>query len=148
VGYAIWYSAQLFEEMAKVQSDEQRQTVQEQIIIKLRRRLSRLPEEARAEYQATAGETPEQTLARLESAHPAEMAQWVQARPGLGRILDWGPTGPGGQLLPISKHDDEVVSVTRGYGAASKPEDFLDSFNCYRRHSLHINKTAGSPLTI
>ena len=41
------------------------------------------------------------------------------------------------RFMPISHHADEVVAVTRGYGEASKPEDFLDSFCAFVRDPKH-----------
>jgi len=94
--------SQLFDELAAIEHEEHRRAVQDQIIVKLRRRLKSLSEEARSRYEATAGETPEQTLARLQETPPAEMAEWVRPRQSIGAILDWDPDGTGGQLLPIS----------------------------------------------
>ena len=130
--------SQLFEELTTVQADDHRQAVQDQIIVKLRRRLARLSDEARSRYEATAGETPEATLTRLQTNPPAEIAQWAKTRKGIGAILDWDPDAPGGQILPISSHADEVVSVTRGYGTASKPEDFLDGFTAFIRGNVNL----------
>ena len=39
--------------------------------------------------------------------------------------------------MPISPHPDEVVAVTRGYGEASKPEDFLDGFTAFVRDNIN-----------
>ena len=39
--------------------------------------------------------------------------------------------------MPISHHSDEVVAVTRGYGDAEKPEDFLDSFTAFVRDNMN-----------
>jgi len=60
----------------------------------------------------------------------------------LGNILDWNPDGSGPILIPISHHPDEVVSVTRGYGKAQKPDDFLDSFAAFVRIKGNVNKIA------
>ncbi|MHB0704106.1 type I restriction-modification system endonuclease [Roseomonas mucosa] len=132
---------QLFDEMAKVEAEEHRKLVLDQIVVKLRRRLRRMQDEARQRYEATAGETPEATLERLQAASPADAADWVKSQPaGFARILDWDPDGQGGSYMPISHHDDEVISVTRGYGTAEKPQDFLDGFTSYVRNN--VNKIA------
>jgi type I restriction enzyme R subunit len=39
--------------------------------------------------------------------------------------------------MPISNHPDAVVDVSRGYGEAKKPEDFLDSFRDYVRKNIN-----------
>jgi type I restriction enzyme R subunit len=38
--------------------------------------------------------------------------------------------------MPISRHPDRVREVTRGYGTASAPEDFLDSFTAFVRDNM------------
>jgi type I restriction enzyme R subunit len=132
---------QLFDELAEVEADEHRQAVLDQIVVKLRRRLRRLHDEARQRYEATTGETPEATLNRLHGSSPGDAAAWVKSQPaGFAKILDWDPDGQGGSYMPISHHPDEVVAVTRGYGTADKPEDFLDGFTSYVRNN--VNKIA------
>ena len=111
---------QLFEELTKATEDAHRATIRDQLIVKLRRRLRKLPDEARALFEAQAGETPEAALVRLRSSATEELADWARARPMLGPILDWEPEGAGGRVLPISTHPDAVTGVTRGYGDAAR----------------------------
>ena len=122
---------QLFEELARIEEEAPRAEIRDQILVKLRRRLPRLTDEARQQYEASAGETPELTLERLAREPLADLAAWAKARPGLGRILDWDPNGSGPLVVPISHHEDRIAEVSRGYGAASKPEDFLDGFTSF-----------------
>src|SRR5262249_26287921 len=112
----------------------------------LRRRLKNLPDEARRRFEADAGETPEATLKRIETSGTAELADWVRGRPNLGLILDWNPDGKGGSYLPISSHPDKIKEVTRGYGDAEKPEDFLDNFTTFVR--ANINKIAALTVVV
>jgi type I restriction enzyme R subunit len=132
---------QLFDELAKVEAEEHRQAVLDQIVVKLRRRLGRLHDEARQRYEATTGETPETTLERLRGSSPGDAAAWVKSKPiGFAKILDWDPEGHGGSYMPIAHHPDKVIAVTRGYGTADRPEDFLDGFTSYVRGN--VNKIA------
>ncbi len=131
---------QLFDEFAQVTEDDHRATIRDQIVVKLRRKLRRLADQARESYEAHIGETPEQTLARFSTAPLSELAGWVSDRPGVGRILDGHPEGGKGSFLPISHHPDEVIAVTRGYGSGQRPDDFLDSFTAYVRDN--VNKLA------
>src|SRR6185312_14596591 len=56
----------------------------------------------------------------------------------LGPILDWQGDGDGPpRFMPISTHPDAVVGVSRGYGDAKKPEDFLDGFGDYVRKNIN-----------
>ncbi len=66
--------------------------------MKLRRRLKKLPPEARATFEAIAGEAPEATLKRLLEAKPAELSKWFSSRAGIGPILDWQSDGDNAAL--------------------------------------------------
>jgi type I restriction enzyme R subunit len=131
---------QLFEEFARLEDEKHREAVREQILVKMRRRIRRLHHQARARYEAEAGETPEATLKRLSEEPTSIVAVWMKQRPNLGKILDWNPDGNGFQLIPISYHSDELVSVTRGYGKGQRPADFLDSFTAFIKDN--VNKMA------
>jgi len=130
--------AQLVKELIAADKDGQRETIRQQLAVKLRRILKKLPPDIRAKFEATAGEAPEATLKRLLEAKPEELSKWLSSRAGIGPILDWqgdGDTPP--RFMPISHHPDEVVAVTRGYGDTKKPEDFLDGFAAYVHDNLN-----------
>ena len=137
---------QLMEELAKANDDAHRAVIRDQLLVKLRRRLKNLPAEARTQFEAQAGETPEATLKRIEMSGMAELAEWVRGKPSLGPILDWNPDGAGGSYLPISNHPDQLTGVTRGYGDAERPEDFLDNFTTFVRTNL--NKIAALTVVV
>src|SRR5690606_20673344 len=59
---------------------------------------------------------------------------------------DWQSEGDTPRFVPISQHGDEVVAVTRGYGEAERPEDFLDSFTAFVRDNM--NKIAALKLVV
>jgi type I restriction enzyme R subunit len=129
---------QLFDEFVSVEEPAHREAVREQLVVKLRRRLKRLGDQARAGYETLAGETPEATLKRLEEQPAAESAAWASERPGLGQLLDWeGPGGGSAYRLPISHHPDRVVEVRSGYGVGQRPADYLDSFAAFVRDNLN-----------
>jgi type I restriction enzyme R subunit len=137
----------LVKELIAAGKDAHRETIRQQLAVKLRRILKKMPPEVRARFEATAGETPEATLKRLLQAKPAELSKWLSTRSGLGPILDWQGDGDGPpRFMPISHHPDAVVDVTRGYGEAKKPEDFLDSFRDYVR--ANINTIAALKLVV
>jgi type I site-specific restriction endonuclease len=65
---------QLVNELIAAQQDAHRESIRDQLAVRLRRRLKKLPEEVRARYEAAAGEAPEATLKRLLEAKPAELS--------------------------------------------------------------------------
>lgn len=127
----------LFEELVGRGDAEHKDRIREQIIVRLRRRLKKLTPEMRARFEREAGETPEASLDRFVQGDPIVLAQWAAERPNLGPILDWTNEDGTPRLVPISEHDDEVTSVTRGYGTADKPEDFLDKFTQFVRDNVN-----------
>jgi type I restriction enzyme, R subunit len=137
---------QLISEMVRAVHGHQRETIREQMTVKLRRRLKGLPAEARQRFEAVAGETPEATLERLQVDDTPSVAIWLQDRVALGPILDWQANSDNQRYVPISAHSDEVIAVTRGYGEAEKPEDFLDSFAAFVRDN--VNSIAALKLVV
>jgi type I restriction enzyme, R subunit len=111
--------------------------VRDQILVKMRRRLKKLPEAARTRFEVEAGETPEATLERIINQPALEVAGWLKTHPNLGRILDWDPGKSGGYLMPISYDDDRVMEVAHGYGSGQKPEDFLENFTAFVRNNMN-----------
>lgn len=138
--------AQLVREMTGATEEHQREAIREQLAVKLRRRLSKLSPEAREQFETVAGETPEAMLQRLLSGDAPGLAAWLKDRASIGLILDWQADGNDPRYIPISHHEDEIVGVTRGYGTAEKPEDFLDSFAAFVRDN--VNKIAALKLVV
>jgi type I restriction enzyme R subunit len=128
---------ELLAELVRVEDERHRADVRDQIIVRLSRRLKRLPPEARAQFELAAGETPEDALRRLREGKPADLAAWAKDRPRMGPALDWTTDGGTPQMVPVSTHDDEVVSVTRGYGDAERPEDYLNAFATFVRDKVN-----------
>ncbi|MDE1181512.1 type I restriction-modification system endonuclease [Paraburkholderia sp.] len=129
--------AQLVREMTEAENDEQREAIREQLAVKLRRRIKKLADEARQQFEAEAGETPEALLQRVMSSDTSSLAAWLKGRAAIGPILDWQADSGYSGYVPISKHADQVVDVSRGYGSAAKPEDFLDSFAAFVRDNIN-----------
>lgn len=128
---------QLVREITEATDDHHRDTIREQLAVKLRRRLKKLSDDARQRFEAVAGERPEAMLQRLLAGDAMTLAAWLKERSAIGPILDWQGDGDNPRFVPISHHSDEVVAVTRGYGEAEKPEDFLDSFSAFVRDNIN-----------
>ena len=124
---------QLLEELARVTLPDHQALIRDQLLVRLRRRIKRLSPEATERFTTTAGETPAETLARVQTTDPADLAAWAAARPGLGPILDWRPEAGRPIPIPVSFQPDAHVATTIGYGAAGRPEDYLTAFADFLR---------------
>ena len=131
---------QLLEEFARVTDFTHRALLRDEILVKLRQRLTKLTADALDAYRRAAGEPLKTTIDRMQQEPLDAMANWVKNKTGIGPILDWQPESGKPIPLPISEHPDQVVSVTAGYGATTKPEDFLSSFTLFVRDN--VNKVA------
>ena len=117
---------QLVGELAEVDEEEALRGIHEQLIARLQRKKRRLVGERADQFEALAGQPPEEAVELIKGQDPKETAQWFADRPGLAAYLDRS-TGDGPVLL-VSDHEDELRRVERGYGKAKKPDDYLDSF--------------------
>ena len=68
---------QLVKELVAADQADHRETIRQQLAVKLRRLLKKLPAEVRAQFEAVAGETPEETLKRLLEAEAGRAVQMV-----------------------------------------------------------------------
>lgn len=125
------------EELVVEKEFKHRDVIRAQFAVKLRRKLNRLSKEAREQFEAVTGETPEATLQRLLTSSPDDISSWFSGRSAVGPILDWQAEGNSPRFLPISHHGDQIVSVSRGYGEAQRPQDFLDSFSAFVRDNVN-----------
>ena len=99
----------------------------EQIFAKLQRIIRRLDGEALTEWSAlTGGQTLQQFMDSLDISDPESCRSKLNSKHRLLAFLDENRHRPKQQL--ISHHEDELYSHTRGYGAAEKPEDYLNAF--------------------
>jgi type I restriction enzyme R subunit len=128
---------QLLEEFVRVTDAAHRGLLRDEILVKLRQRLAKLTVDAQEAYQNAAGEPLQTTLNRMQHEPLDTMAKWVKDKSGIGPILDWQPESGRPIPLPISEHVDKIASVMAGYGATTRPEDFLTSFAQFVKDNLN-----------
>lgn len=129
---------QLVTEMATVKDEAAQALVRDQMLAKLQRKKHHLSEKSAHDFETTSGLTPDQFIRKLRNLPLNEVAEWFANNPDLGEILDRKGDGPR-QPIFISQHEDSLVSVERGYGNATKPQDYLKEFSDFiRSHSNTI----------
>jgi type I restriction enzyme R subunit len=145
---------QLVKELQATTEASHRETVRQQLAVKLRRRIKKLTDEERKLFEAAAGKTPEATLERVLNSSTAELVKWFAARPAIAPILDGQSGGGAPRLIAISHHPDQVVAVTRGYGTDAdgndidRPEDFLDGFTRFVKDPANLNAIAALKVVV
>jgi len=122
--------SQLEREFTQVQSDAARELVREQFLAKLQVKKRHLDGQAGQDFETKAGMSPDAFIKKLKELSLAEVATWFTKNPDLGEILDRKSISSG-QPVYISDHPDEFLRVDRGYGKASKPQDYLDEFKAF-----------------
>jgi type I restriction enzyme R subunit len=135
---------QLVDELDKVSDAAASQDIVDQLLAKLQRKHHKLSDTNSQNIELAAGMTVEDMVEHLRQASPQEVKQWFAQRKampsatpsrGIAQMLD--NKDGGRQPILISRHDDEVISIERGYGNAQKPEDYLENFQTFLRENIN-----------
>jgi len=124
---------QLIKELENTEGAES-ELVRQQLIAKLRRKQQRLSENHAAQFRLLTGEEPADFIRYLQQQPIQEAKRWLGTIHGLAELLDQQWDGPAEPQF-LSDHDDALRSMERGYGEASRPEDYLDGFAAFVRDS-------------
>lgn len=119
---------QLIEELTGVPDDEARKLVRDQFLAKLQRKKRHFSESAARDFEIKAGMSPDEFIHEIKEMPLDKVATWFTDKGDLAEILDRKNDGLNNPIL-ISTHEDELVDVTRGFGEAKKPEDYLQEFS-------------------
>lgn len=118
---------QLIEELNFIDTPERAKRQLEQIIAKLQRKKRDINESKLEEFMYFAqGDSPEEFIQRLKEIDGEEVKKAIGGFDNLWEFLDTKIYKPKVQL--VSEHRDELIGVERGYGKASKPEDYIEGF--------------------
>lgn len=127
---------QLAEELGQLTDEAAFDLVREQFVAKLQRKKHTLTEKSAQDFQTVTGMEPNEFIRQLRQMEPAEVTAWFTNPNGqaavLGEILDRKGAGTAPRIF-ISEHEDQLHSVERGYGNATKPEDYLNEFAAFIR---------------
>jgi type I restriction enzyme R subunit len=123
---------QLVHELGQVTEENGRELVRNQFIAKLQRKRHRLSETNLRDFETVAGMSPSDFIRLLRQLPLADVAEWFTQHAGLGEILDRKVDGAAPRIF-ISDHEDKLHNIERGYGKATKPEDYLHEFTNFIR---------------
>lgn len=126
---------QLVKELSEVKDEPARREVRDQLVAKLQRKKRYLQKTRLEDFETLSGVPFDAAMKQLLKGTAEEVAAWFAARPELADFLD-AVTGEGEKLI-VSEHEDEVRRVEHGYGAATKPDDYLESFRAYLAENMN-----------
>ncbi|WP_166831858.1 type I restriction-modification system endonuclease [Thalassoroseus pseudoceratinae] len=118
---------QLVQELQTVTDEDARQQIKEQLLAKLQRK--KLSETQAERLETATGLDRRGLIDHVRQTDPKNLAEWFQQHAPTSSILD--EVRHTGTQYIVSNHADELRRIERGYGAAAKPEDFLDAFRKY-----------------
>ena len=113
------------------------------IIAKLQRKSKHIGEKALEQFTFLAdvvdGNALSQMAQKLKSCDTDEAVKYILDHKEAFDVLDKDKTHKK-RVVVLDGHEDEVVAVNRGYGKATKPEDYIDEFRKFITEN--INKIA------
>lgn len=121
-----------------LESDRARENQIDLIIAKMRRNQSGMSKENRQQFEQLAGgNTPE---AFIEKLREVPLDQAIEAVKNNRKAINSVRRMPRGTEKFISDQKDELIGHSRGYGTATRPEDYLQEFHDFIH--THMNEIA------
>lgn len=128
---------QLVEELSQLEDKGQQAQHKEELIAKVQRRKQRWMEKDHEDFKVlSGGKTINEFVNWMKQADSKEVVEKLTSNQNILQYLDENRGRP--VLQYISTHEDEIKEVTRGYGNAEKPEDYLQSFNLFIKENMNL----------
>lgn len=130
---------QLVADLATAPTDEDRDWVAGQVIVRMRALTKRLDEETRDSFARHTGETPEAAVQRLATENGAALEAWLQRFPRAVELFERRPVLPAGRSdgVVISNHEDELLRIEEIFGKNTTPEDYITGFERFVRENMN-----------
>ncbi|MCC9608088.1 type I restriction-modification system endonuclease [Blastopirellula sp. JC732] len=125
--------SQLVTELCEIDDEKYRIQIKDQILAKLQRK--KLSDSQQQRLETATGMNRQQLIQHIQATPPAELAAWLRDRTTTGEILD--DVRPRGARYVVSDHPDEFRRIDRGYGEATRPEDYLEAFRNFVTEHLN-----------
>ncbi len=128
---------QLLEGLEVMVDEQQVQYQINQIIAKLQRRKRSMDSKTMEHFiSMTDGQDPTQFIMDIQKRKPEDARKRLLAYADMFQMLQETKAN-GGNPVVISDAEDELLEHNRGYGAGSRPEDYLDAFATYVKTNLN-----------
>jgi type I restriction enzyme R subunit len=128
--------ATLIRDLDRASSDEDRNFIRDQIVVKLRQRIRHIDGEKRDALEAVLGPLAELSD-KLRKSPATETIALFRQHPSLAGVLDAPVSAGSRDGVYISEHEDELVSVEDDYGGKASPSDYIESFEAFVRANMN-----------
>ncbi|WP_349359081.1 type I restriction-modification system endonuclease [Stappia sp.] len=132
--------AQLVADLEAAPSDEDRDWVAGQVIVRMRSLAGRMEAEARDAFERHTGSPPEQAIQTLSTRTGAELKDWLDAHPRAVELLERSaapPADPRSTGIVIAPHEDELLRIEEIFGEGTTPEDYIEEFEAFVRDNMN-----------
>ncbi|MDF2947593.1 MAG: hsdR 1 [Bacillales bacterium] len=128
---------QLVKELEQIDDDSLKRQHKEELIAKIQRKKQRWDEKDQDDFKIlSGGKTINEFVNWIKTAEPNDVIETLMKNQNIVQYIDENRGRP--VLQFISTHEDEVKEVTRGYGSAKKPEDYLQSFGQFIKENMNL----------
>lgn len=127
----------LANELAQIESDEQGKLHIDEMIAKIQRKKRSWTLKDHEDFKAlSGGASIERFIEDLKSMGALQAGAELKTKRNLIAFIDEN-RGRANRIY-ISEHEDKLLSTTRGYGNAEKPEDYLEGFERFIKENLNL----------
>ena len=121
---------QLVDELLTVHDDSHRRSVVDEILAKLQVRRRRFTTPQEQSFETLTGHTPPAVIRLLKSGDTDAAVSFFAAHPTVAPFLDSVRLPHDNDPL-VADHSDTLIGTERGYGDATRPEEYLAGFAAY-----------------
>jgi type I restriction enzyme R subunit len=117
----------LVTELSQIHDEENRKQYIDQILARIQRKLQKFKTEDKEQFKSYTGyKSPEEFVEKIKNLPAHQAVEEINRNKNVFDFLDQSRYSARQQF--VSHHHDELMEVTRGYGSAERPEDYLDAF--------------------
>jgi type I restriction enzyme R subunit len=132
--------AQLVADLRQAGTDEDRDWVAGQIVVRMRGLSARLDEGQQEEFTRHAHVSPEDALEVLRGLSGSGQLEWFGRHPRAVEILDRKPLRERSLRdgVPIAGDEDELLHIREIFGRNTTPEDYIEGFERFVRENMNV----------
>lgn len=129
---------QLVTDLQSAETDEDKNWVAAQVIVRMRAMVKRMDAETRESFERHAGEDADLAVQRLSTRSGAELQEWLAAHPRAVELLERRPLrAQKNDGVVIAPHEDELLRIEEIFGKNTTPEDYITSFERFVRENMN-----------